>query len=105
MESTTDQLFTPLLIAAFNGKLDLCKCLVAAGANVEARNKQNYTPLAIAVQQGHTDIIGFLLDRYVRRELSEAPPHVLHLCGGLKRKAVTHILKRGGGCTHEMLVF
>ncbi|CAN0534822.1 unnamed protein product, partial [Ectocarpus sp. 8 AP-2014] len=55
-ESTTDQLFTPLLIAVFNGKLGLSKCLVAAGANVEARNKQSYTSLTIAAQQGHADI-------------------------------------------------
>lgn len=63
VESTTDQLFTPLLIAAFNGKLELIKCLVAARAYIEARNKQHYTALGIAAQQGHADILGFLLDR------------------------------------------
>lgn len=65
LESTTDQLFTPLLIAAFNGKLELIKCLVAAGAHIEARNTQHYTALGIAAQQGYADILGFLLDRYL----------------------------------------
>lgn len=63
IESTTDQLFTPLLIAAFNGKLRLAKRLVAAGANIEAKNKQHYTAACIAAQEGHTDLLGFLLDR------------------------------------------
>lgn len=62
-EATTDQLFTPLLIAAFNGKLELAKRLVAAGANVEAKNKQQFTAACIAAQQGHVDLLGFLLDR------------------------------------------
>lgn len=66
LESTTDQLFTPLLIAAFNGQLELVKCLVTAGASIEARNKQHYTALGIAAQQGHIGIMGFLLDRYCR---------------------------------------
>lgn len=66
LESTTDQLFTPLLIAAFNGKLKLVKFLVAAGAHIEARNKQHYTALGIAAQQGHAGILGFLLDRYLQ---------------------------------------
>ncbi len=64
LESTTDQMFTPLLIAVFNGKLKLAKSLVAEGARIEARNKQHYTSLGIAAQQGHTDLMGFLMDRY-----------------------------------------
>ena len=63
LESTTDQMFTPLLIAVFNGKLELAKSLVAAGASLEAKNKQQYTSLGIAAQQGHTGMLGFLLDR------------------------------------------
>lgn len=63
IEATTDQLFTPLLIASFNGKLDLVKSLVAAGAKIEAKNKQQFTALCIAAQQGHVDLLGFLLDR------------------------------------------
>lgn len=65
LETTTDQLFTPLLIAAYNGKLELTKLLIAAGANIEARNKQHYTAVGVAAQQGHVDILGFLLDRYL----------------------------------------
>lgn len=37
---------------------------MAAGAYLEARNKQHYTALCIAAQQGHADMLGFLLDRY-----------------------------------------
>lgn len=63
IESTTDQLFTPLLVATYNGKLQLAKRLVKAGANLEAKNKQQYTAVCVAAQQGHADILGFLVDR------------------------------------------
>lgn len=63
LECTTDQLFTPLLIAAFNGKLLLAKRLVAAGANLKAKNKQQYTAVCIAAQQGHVDLLQFFVDR------------------------------------------
>lgn len=63
-ECKTDQLFTPLLIASFNGKLGLVKRLVEAGANIEAKNKQLYTATCIAAQENHIDLLGFLLDRY-----------------------------------------
>ena len=71
-EATTDQLFTPLLIASFNGKLGLAKRLVAAGAKIEAKNKQQFTAACIAAQQGHVDLLGFLLDRSGRRTKAEA---------------------------------
>lgn len=64
MESSTDQLFTPLLIASFNGNLRLAKILVSEGARIEAKNKQQYTAVCIAAQQGHVDLLGFLVDRW-----------------------------------------
>ena len=63
VECTSDQLFTPLLVAAFNGNLALAKRLVAAGANLEAKNKQRFTAACIAAQQGHAELLSFLLDR------------------------------------------
>eukprot|EP00904_Undaria_pinnatifida_P001089 jgi/Undpi1/10981/HiC_scaffold_30.g13282.m1 len=69
-EATTDQLFTPLLIASFNGKLGLAKRLVAAGAKIEAKNKQQFTAACIAAQQGHVDLLGFLLDSGANIEAS-----------------------------------
>lgn len=92
LESTTDQLFTPLLIAAFNGKLELTKCLVAAGACIEARNKQHYTALGIAAQQGHASILGFLLDRYCRRSPNPSPRLTWFF-------ADDYFENREGGCT------
>lgn len=74
-EATTDQLFTPLLIAAFNGKFELAKRLVAAGAKVEAKNKQQFTAACIAAQQGHVDLLGFLLDRSACRERPRRAGH------------------------------
>lgn len=54
---------TPLMIAAYDGKLDFVKLLVEHGACINQQDKGNgFTALIKAAFQNHADIVKFLLD-------------------------------------------
>jgi hypothetical protein len=53
---------TILMVAVHLGNLDLCRLLVARGANVNRRDPAGYSPLSKAVDYGHLEIARFLLD-------------------------------------------
>lgn len=53
---------TPLHYAAFNDRLEIAKLLIAAGAEVNARDRiDNETPLDVAKTQGHKEMIKLLI--------------------------------------------
>jgi ankyrin repeat protein len=56
---------TPLMIAAAVGTPELVKTLLDAGANVNAKDSRNMTPLMFAVAKNHQDpaVIRLLIDR------------------------------------------
>lgn len=47
--------------AAFENRLSTAECLIDAGANVNARNKQGRTPLTTACCDGSPDVARLLL--------------------------------------------
>lgn len=49
-------------MAAMNGHLATCEILLRSGISRDARTKVDKTPLHIAAQEGHTDIVELLLD-------------------------------------------
>ena len=51
---------TPLHVAAFNGHLAVVKVLVEAGAKVNPRDNDGWTPLSQARDQGFPDIVEWL---------------------------------------------
>lgn len=51
---------TPLHVAAFNGHFEVVKLLVSKGAAVNARDKEGWTPLAQARDQGFPEIVDWL---------------------------------------------
>lgn len=63
LDRATDQLFTPLHIAAYNGKTQLVKRLIGAGAKIDAKSKQSYTAAGIAAQRGHVELLAYLVER------------------------------------------
>ena len=50
-----------LLNASHNGHLNIVEFLVSHGANVNAKNNNNETPLHIAWKNGHKDIVEYLV--------------------------------------------
>jgi len=52
---------TPLYLAADNGRIDVLRALVYAGADVGAFDYNGYSPLCMAAQQGHKDAVMTLI--------------------------------------------
>lgn len=49
-----------LRFACCNGELELMRLLLAAGADVNAKNERGDTPLSVAAEKGYTDIVELL---------------------------------------------
>lgn len=54
---------TPLMGAAFSGKLDIVKYLVKHGANVDTANLMGNAPLCAAAMGGHHKVLNYLLKK------------------------------------------
>ena len=61
MNNSTDVIgFTPLMIAALSGDLDVVQLLVEAGANVNAVDEYKNTALRKASENSHQDVLNYL---------------------------------------------
>ena len=56
-------LFSPLLAAAQNGHVTVCRQLIEAGANIQFRGPHQFTPLHAAAQFGHCGVAALLMQR------------------------------------------
>jgi len=54
---------SPLLYAARDGRMDIARMLLEAGANINERDANDITPLIIAITNNHPDVARFLIDR------------------------------------------
>lgn len=68
-----------LHLAVGMASLKLCQCLISAGANIEARNEKDETPLQTAVVTGQQKIVEFLIywgaDPFARDIKGRLPLH------------------------------
>jgi uncharacterized protein len=72
MESRNDRGLTPLHGAAYAGNIKTVRLLVDSGAAVnDAQNVFKVTPLIIAAEEGHADVISFLADHGADLEWTE----------------------------------
>jgi ankyrin repeat protein len=72
MESRNDRGLTPLHGAAYAGSLETVRLLVDSGAAVnDAQNVFKVTPLIVAAEEGHADVISFLADHGADLEWTE----------------------------------
>ena len=86
-----------LLTAAGNGQTDICKMLIDAGANINAKHPDNWTALHSAVLHGHTDVVKILLnDRADVNAMSKRGRKPLHLALKYKYKDIVDLLKSRG---------
>lgn len=60
-EGQTEDLDNALLHASFVGNIEMVRVLVQAGADVNAKNVEDYTPLHLAAFTGNEDIARYLL--------------------------------------------
>ena len=56
INGATDSKSTPLHAAAWKGNLAIAKLLIARGANLNAKNQLDKTPLDWAIEQDHPDV-------------------------------------------------
>jgi ankyrin repeat protein len=54
---------TPLLYAARDGRVDITRMLLAAGAEIEGTDANAITPLLSAITNNHPDVARFLIDK------------------------------------------
>ncbi|XP_065897157.1 uncharacterized protein [Dysidea avara] len=54
--------WTPLHAASYHGNLDIVKLLVDAGADFDATDKDGNTPLQLALQQKHTEVVQYFVE-------------------------------------------
>jgi uncharacterized protein len=60
--STNQNGWSLLMLAAVEGAVPLGRLLIERGANITARNNKNETALTLATNRGHTDFAALLTD-------------------------------------------
>jgi ankyrin repeat protein len=75
-KATKVYFWTALYIACWRGHLEIVRLLVEAGANIAKKAKDGNTPLDIAIDKEHTDIIDYLLSTIINKKLNIKHPRV-----------------------------
>ncbi|XP_022107622.1 leucine-rich repeat serine/threonine-protein kinase 1-like isoform X2 [Acanthaster planci] len=88
--------YTPLHVAAKDGKVKIASLLVQYGADLENRDIKRLTPLELARNNYQTDCVSFLQTTQVERERlrSSLEPSLLEACSSVKE--LRQILRRIG---------
>lgn len=60
VNATDERGSTPLLEAARYGHDDICRILIAAGANLKSKDRDGKTALQLAIQGNHDDVVRVL---------------------------------------------
>jgi len=63
---------TLLAWSSFGGGLEVVRAMIEAGADVNMKDKQGFTPLILAAQMGHTAVVQALIEAGANAD-SEGP--------------------------------
>jgi ankyrin repeat protein len=63
LKALNERGFTPLHIAAFEGRLEIASLLLEKGADLEAKNPTGFTPLFLAILGKKPEAVRFLLEK------------------------------------------
>jgi uncharacterized protein len=92
---------TPLHAASYGGSLRVVRLLVDAGAAVnDADDKFKVTPLIVAAEEDHVDVVQFLIDHGANLEQQERHGYTALTRAGFKerRDTIALLLKSGAVC-------
>lgn len=88
-----------LWAAAAKGEMDVVKCLVKAGANVNSKTKTNSTPLRATAYDGRIDIVSYLVEHgaevNVKNNFDNTP--LMVACYNGHRTVVSYLIEKGAG--------
>jgi ankyrin repeat protein len=104
IRARNDRGLTPLHAAAYTGDLDAVKLLVQAGADVnDAENIFKVTPLIVAAEENHVDIVQFLLRHKANAEWTERAGYTALTRAVFKAhwETADALLKGGAKCQGE----
>ncbi|KAE8590313.1 hypothetical protein XENTR_v10018016 [Xenopus tropicalis] len=87
--------WTPLMrIAAVSGNVDIARCLIAAGAGVNAKDTNGKTPLMVAVLNNHESLVHLLLENGADRSIkNEFGIGMTEMAKAFNRESVVAILE------------
>ena len=83
---------SPLHIAADYGQLEVLRFLVAAGAEVNAKDKHGISALLAAIWEGHVKCVEFLIEKGADKK-GEAPDGTSYADAAEKQEIKTLLLK------------
>jgi ankyrin repeat protein len=101
VKARNDRGMTALHAAAFSGDRAATEALLKAGVPVdEADNKFKVTPLIVAAEENHADVVKLLIDSGAGIEIKEAHGYTVLSRAGFKERneIVAFLLKRGATC-------
>ena len=104
---------TPLFLAAARRHLDVLRCLIENGADINASTTDNCTPLMIAIENGKINVATFLIERGANVDLKDdrgdtalhyaVSRYILHNCND-SLKVCSCLIKHGAdvnGCNNN----
>ena len=104
---------TPLFLAAARGHLDVLRCLIENGADINASSADNCTPLMIAIENGNINVATFLIQHAANVDLKDdrgdtalqyaVSRYILHNCNH-SLKVCSCLIKHGAdvnGCNNN----
>ena len=86
---------SPLGWAGANGRVEIARVLIAAGARVDARDKEGMTPLAYAVSGGHFEVADLLVGAGALPDHAAFRAVLDHGAPERRVEMVTYLLRRG----------
>lgn len=100
--NATTRGFTPLMSAAWNGRVEIMRILIKSGADINARDDYGRTPLMLAVSHNKVEAVKLLLAKGAEKNLRESDGYTA-LDIGIKEKryAIVQQLRAAGAKRQE----
>lgn len=96
LSSTNKQGYTPLMLAAYHGRLEMATYLVKKGANLNGKSDYG-TPIMAAAIKGNKEIVGLLLDNGADPNITDTKGNTALLYASVfNLNEIAELLLKGG---------